>query len=158
MGRIYSAQFTGQAVTVSADLFELTAPSTRLVCIHGIVLGQYTDVGDAAEEILSILFKRGTAATTSGSTPGSSPTPIPLEHGQGAAGSTVECYNSTKMSGGTIETVHADTWNVRGQFIWLPTPEMRPWLAVSERFTVEAATAPADSLTMNGTLFFEEVG
>lgn len=151
MGRMYSAQFNGVAVTAQQDLFELNAPSTAGVVVHGVVLAQSTEVGDAAEEGLSILFKRG--ATTSGSG-GTTPTAAQLYASAAYAG-TVEVNNTTKATAGTIVTLHADVWNVRSQFIWIPTPEMRIVLAPSARFTVELATTPADSITMNGTIYFE---
>lgn len=155
MGMLYTAQFNGVAVTAQQDLFELTAPSDCIVVVHQILLAQTTEVGDAQEEGLSILVKRG--ATTSGSG-GSAPTPAPLEFGWAAAGSAVEVNNTTKASAGTIVTLHADAWNVRSSLLILPTPELRIVLSPSQRLTVELATTPADSITMNGTLYFEEIG
>jgi hypothetical protein len=155
MGLFYSAQFNAVAATAQQDLFEIVAPADAVVVIHQIALAQSTEVGDAAEEALSILVKRG--ATTSGSG-GSAPTPAPLEFGFPAAGSTVEVNNTTKATAGTIVTLHADVWNVRSQLLILPTPELRIVLSPSQRLTVELATTPADSITMNGTLYFEEIG
>ncbi len=153
MTRRYSAQYNGVAVTAQQDLFELNAPATAAVRVLGVVLAQSTEVGDAQEEGLSILFKRG--ATTSGSG-GTVPTAAQLFASAAFAG-TVEANNTTKATGGTIVTLHADVWNVRTQFLWIPTPEMQIVLAPSDRFTVELATTPADSITMNGTLYFEAV-
>ena len=152
---LYSAQFNGVAVTAQQDFFELVAPADAVVVVHQVHLSQSSDVGDAAEEGLSVLFKRG--ATTSGSG-GSTPTPVPLEAGFAAAGSTVEANNTTKASAGTIVTLHAEAWNIRSPFLWLPPPELRIVLSPSQRFTVELGTTPADSLTVNGTLYFEEIG
>jgi hypothetical protein len=155
MGMLYSAQFNGVAVTAQQDLFELVAPSDAVVVIHQILLSQTTEVGDTQEEGLSILVKRG--ATTSGSG-GTTPALVPLENGFTAAGSVVEANNTTKATAGTIVTLHADSWNVRSQLLILPTPELRLVLSPSQRLTVELATTPADSITMNGTLYFEEIG
>lgn len=155
MGMLYSAQFNGVAATAQQDLFELVAPADAVVVVHQVVLSQSTEVGDAAEEGLAILVKRG--ATTSGSG-GSAVTPAPLEFGFAAAGSTVEANNTTKASAGTIVTLHSEVWNVRSQLLILPTPELRIVLSPSQRLTVELATTPADSITLNGTLYFEEIG
>jgi hypothetical protein len=155
MGMLYSAQFNGVAVTAQQDLFELVAPSDAVVVIHQILLSQTTEVGDTQEEGLSILVKRG--ATTSGSG-GTTPALVALENGFTAAGSVVEANNTTKATAGTIVTLHADSWNVRSQLLILPTPELRLVLSPSQRLTVELATTPADSITMNGTLYFEEIG
>jgi len=155
MGMIYAANFAGIAVTAQQDLFEVTAPADAIVLIHRVVVSQSSDVGDAASEGLSLLFKRG---QTSSGTGGSTPTPAPLEFGFAAAGSVVDTNNTAKASGGTIVTMHAENWIIGGPFEYLPTPETRITLSPSQRFTVELGTTPADSITMSGTLIFEEIG
>lgn len=159
MGQIYTAQFNGVAVTAQQDFFEIAAPSSKTVLIHQVLIAQSTDFGDAQEEGLSILIKRGATTTGSG---GSTVTTLPgTEPGFATAGSTVKANNTTKATAGTIVTIHADVWNVRGQFLFLPTPELRPVISGASganRLTVELGTTPADSLTVNGTLYFEEIG
>lgn len=155
MGRMYTASFSAVAVTAAQDFFEIVAPADSVVVIHGVTISQYTDVGDAAEELLSVLIKRGQSTSGSG---GSSVTPAPLNFGDAAYGGTVEANNTTKASTGTIVTLHADAWNVRSPFLWLPSPEMRIHLSPSQRATVELLAAPADSLTCNGTIYLEEIG
>lgn len=152
---LYAVTFTGVAVTAQQDLFELVSASDSITVIHQISLSQSTEVGDAQEEGLAILIKRG--QTTSGSG-GTAPTPVSLETGSAAFGGTTEVNNTTKASAGTIVTTWAEAWNVRGPFIWLPTPEMRLILGPSTRMTVELGTTPADSITMHGTMIFEELG
>jgi hypothetical protein len=154
MARLYTAQFNGVAVTAQQDFFELVAPSTGAVLVHAIELSQTTEVGDAQEEGLLILLKSG--QTTSGSG-GSTPTPVPLAFGDAASGSAVEANNTTKAADGTIVTHAAWAWNVRGDFMKIFTPEMRPLVRASRRMTVELATTPDDSITMSGTLWFEEL-
>jgi hypothetical protein len=155
MGRRYTVQFNGVAVTAQQDLFELVAPADAVVIIHDIHLSQLTEVGDAAEEQLSILLKSG--QTTSGSG-GSAPTAIPIEFGDAAFGGTCEANNTTKASAGTIVTHLAWNWNVRMPFDVVFTPETRPVLSPSRRGTLELATTPADSITMSGSMTIEEIG
>lgn len=160
MGKLYTVTFTGVAVTAQQDFFEITAATSRLLLVHAVELAQSTEVGDAAEEGLSIIMKRGTSLTTSGSG-GSSATPAPLEVNQGAAGSTAEVNNTTKLAVGTgaITTLIATNWNIRSSpMSWIFTPELRPVVSPGERFAVELATTPADSVTVSGTLWFEELG
>lgn len=159
MGMMYTAQFNGVAVTAQQDFFELLAPADCVVYVHMIQLTQTTELGDAGEEQLAILLKRGVGSVTSGSG-GSTPTPAKLESGFAAAGSTVEANNTTKMvvGSGTITTIEPDSWNVRAEKVWLMPPELRIILSPSERLTVELGTTPADSITMNGVIKFEEVG
>lgn len=154
MSRMYTVQFSGVAVTAQQDFFEIVAPSTGAIIVHAIELSQTTEFGDAQEEQLLIQLKSG--QTTSGSG-GSAPTPVPLAFGDSAAGFTAEANNTTKASAGTIVTHASWAWNVRGEFLKLFTPEMRPIVRASRRMTVELGTTPADSITMNGTIWVEEL-
>ena len=152
MGLMYSAVFEEVAVTAVQDLFEIVAASDAVVIIHGIWLSQSSDAGDSESEQLNVLIHRGSTSGSGGSTP----TPRPLEVGFPAAGSTVEANNTTQSTEGN--QIFADSFNVMAGWQWIPTPEMRPVLSPSGRLIVELQTAPADSLTMSGTLIFEEIG
>ena len=154
--KMYSVVFSSVAVTAQQDFFEIVAGSAKVCCVHGFELSQSTEIGDAMEEGLAVLVKRG--QTTSGSG-GSAPTPTPLQLGQGASSFTAEVNNTTKASTGTIVTLHSTNWNIRATpCSWIYTPEQRIWVAPSERLTVELATTPADSITVSGTLWVEEIG
>jgi hypothetical protein len=152
---MYTAQFNGVAATAQQDLFELVAPADAVVVIHIVEISQSSEVGDAQEEGLSLLLKSG--QTTSGSG-GSTVTPVPVELGSPAFGGTCEANNTTKATAGTIVTHGAWAWNVRGPFTLIWTPETRPILSPSRRATLELATTPADSITLSGTITFEEIG
>lgn len=155
MGRIYTAQFTDVAVSAIQDLFELVAPADAVVIIHDLFIGQRSDVGDSAEEILSIQLTSG--HTTSGSG-GSSVTPVPIEFGNAAFGGTCEANNTTQAADGTIVVHGSWQWNIRGPFEKIWTPETRPVLSPSRRACVELPVAPADAITVSGTITFEELG
>lgn len=159
MGMIYSAVFSSVAVTAQQDFFEIASPTDCIVVIHSVEITQSTDVGDAASEGLAIVHKRGSGSVTSGSG-GSTPTPAPFEFGFAVAGSTAEANNTTKMlvGSGAIATLHSSNWIIQQPYLWLPTPEMRHILSPSQRYTVELATTPADSITVSGTIVFEEIG
>jgi hypothetical protein len=157
MYTMYSCSFTAQGITANQDLFELIVPSSKIAVIHEIRVGQTSDTGDAAEEILLITLKRGVGSTSGSSGSVAAATPVKLETGSATAGCTFDANNTTKMTSGTITNIAQLTWNVRGEFIFLPTPEARPIMAPSERFAVELA-APSDSITTHATLLFEEVG
>jgi hypothetical protein len=156
MGLMYSATFSSVAVTAQQDLFEYTAPADAVVIIHSVELSQSTDVGDAASEGLAILHKRG--ATTSGTGGTQAATPAPLEFGFPAAGGVLDLNNTTKATAGTIVTLRSSNWLIQTPYLWLPTPEVRHVLSPGQRYTVELATTPADSVTMSGELIFEEIG
>lgn len=154
MGQMYSVVFNAVAVTAAQDVFELNVASTKSVRIHRMVIGQYSDFGDAQAEILGIQAIRG--YTTSGSG-GSAPTPQKMATGLGAAASTAEANNTTVANTGTASVLESDAWNVQVGYRYQPAPEERMELAPSERL-VWRITAPADSITLNGTLVFEEIG
>lgn len=153
---LYTSTFVAIAVTAQQDFFEITSPTDAITIIHAVELFNLTEVGDTQEEQLSVLYKRG--QTTSGTGGTQAITSQPVETGSSAFGGVVDINNTTKASVGTIQTLRADAWNVRSPYLWLPTPEMRFILGPSMRFTVELATTPADSITMSGTLTFEELG
>lgn len=155
MGRMYTVTFSSVAVTAQQDLIAYVSPSTAITIIHGVEITQSTDVGDAQAEGLAILHKRG--ATTVGSG-GATYTPGALEGGTTAAGGTARTNDTTKSTGGTIVTLHSSNWIIQSPYIFLPTPEMRHVLPPSTRYAVELATTPADSITMSGTLYLEEIG
>lgn len=158
MGKMYTVIFNEVAVTAQQDLFELTNGGSRILLIHGWELSQTTELGDAAEENLNLMLKRGTSATTSGSG-GSAPTPAPIEVNQGASTFLAEVNNTTKLSGGTITTLVVTSWNIRNSpCTWMFTPECRPVVSPSERLVLQLNNTPADSITMSGTMWVEEIG
>jgi len=152
MGRTYAAAFEEVAVTVAQDLFEVVAPADGAVIIHSVTITQSSDAGDAQAEMLPILIHRGTATGSGGTTV----TPSPLALGDAAFGGVVEANNTTQSVEGTF--LHAEAFNVQIGFYYLPPPEDRPIVSPSALFIVELQAAPDDSLTMNGTVVFEEVG
>lgn len=159
MGRMYIAQFNEVAVTAAQDLFEIAAPSTGVIVIHEWSIGQNTDVGDAQDEVLRIEEVRGDGTVTSGSG-GSTPTPEPIDNGYGASGATVEANNTTRMATGTgtLDVLRQYFWNVRVGLEKVYTPETRPVISPSDRWTLSLDDTPADSITMSGSIVFEEIG
>lgn len=162
--KTYAAAFSAIAVSAAQDVFEIVAPSTKTVAIREIVIGQYSDPGDAQAEMLSVLLMRGHTVTGSG---GAAVTPASLAVPEEAAsGSTVARNNTTVATGGSPVTVRGDVFNVMAGWRYYPTPgdpndprirDERIWLRPSERFVVRI-TAPADAITMNATVVFDEIG
>lgn len=155
MGRMYVAEFADVAVSAAQDFFELTPATNRPIVIHAVYLSQNSDVGDAAEEMLTVKIIRGHATSGSG---GSTQTPTPLIALDTASGITsAELNNTTIASSGTAVDLHSEAFNIRAGWVYMPTPEMRPHCtAAGVRIVVRLLTTPADSLTMSGTIYFEE--
>lgn len=155
MSGVYTVEFDGVAVTAQQDLFELVAAAAKPIIILGFGLSQSSEVGDAQEEQLTILIKSG--QTTSGSG-GSAPTPVANDSSGAAASFAAEANNVTKASAGTIVKHYPYSWNVRGPFdIILPEP-MQLLMPGGRRMTMELASTPADSITMNGYIVVQEIG
>ena len=153
---LYVASFAGVAVTAAQDVFELTAPTDVRVRLRKIFLGQYTDFGDAAAEIISVQIIRG--FTTSGSG-GASVTPLPMVPGTGLRPrSAVARNNTTLAQNGAGDLLFADTMNIQAGWWYAPPHDEQIVLDNGNQRLVVRITAPADSITMNATLMFEEGG
>lgn len=155
MGRIYAVTFEGTAVTAQVDFFEITPADDKPVALIGIMLSQASDVGDAAEEILRIQVIR---AHTTGGSGGSSATPRPVNStADAAAGAGAETLNTTIASAGTGIPLFSHAFNIRAGLEHYFPPECRPGANQGDvTIVVRLMAAPTDSLTMSGTLFFEE--
>lgn len=158
MSRMYVVQFGGVAVTAQQDFFAIVPAANKPIQVHALFLGQSTDAGDAEDEMLRIGVIRGHTSAGSG---GGTFTPV-AEPNNTAAGFTARINDTTVASGGTGVTIHADTFNVRAGYPLILTPEMRRmWrlssVTANNRLVVRLLKTPADSLTMSGTLYVEEL-
>lgn len=159
MGRMYVGEFTGVAKTAAGDMIELIAPSDAVLVIHEVKVTQSTEAGDAQSEQLDVVFKRASGTYTSGSG-GSTATPRPMNFGDAAFGGTLETNNSTPASAGTgvLNTLFTMAENVHNGWHYLPTPEARVVISPSQALVVALGTSPADSVTFNLYVVFEEIG
>lgn len=157
MARVYTVSFENVTVSAAQDLFELTPADDKPIELLGLYLsnvGGTADAGDAQEELLRLLVRRG--YTTSGSG-GSAPTPAPLDPNDAAAGFTAEVNNTTVATTGTTADLHADGWNVRVPYQVVWPPEMRPKASqANTTIVVRLVGAPADGIAMSGTLYVKE--
>jgi hypothetical protein len=150
VGRFYSVTLPETAITAAADLFELTAAADKPIRIWGWNIGQDTDVGDAAEEVLQLQLKRGVTAGSGGS----SITPVAMD-ANGAAASATCANRTTAHTSGSI--LVARSWNIRVPEDFWFLPEVAPVIAADDDPVVLWMSAPADSITVSGSLIFEEV-
>ncbi len=145
------------SVSAAQDAFELTPADDKPIELVGITFDQtgVSDVGDAAEELLRWSIIRG--FTTSGSG-GSAPTPTPVKKSDAAAGFTAEVNNTTLANTGTTTTIHESAFNVRAgeRYFW---PEgCEPEASQGNTTIVVRFAAPADAITLSGTLYVREKG
>jgi len=155
MSGIYTVQFNGVAATVAQDLFQITAHATKQCVLLAWGVSQSTEVGDSAEESLTILVKSGAGTTGSG---GSAPTPISTDPVNAATvGFAAQANNTTQASTGTILTHYAYNWNVRIPMDQVYTDQMQIIFGAGRRLTIEVS-APADSVTLSGYCVIQEIG
>lgn len=156
MGRVYTVHLAPTAITVAADLIELTPADDIPILIHGFRVWQTTDTGDAQEEIIGLAWVRGNA--TSGSGGNASVAVTPKDPRAVAASVTAETANTTAASGGTAVTVYSTGWNVRAPLEVVFTPEQRIRADQGQTLLVlRMLAAPADSLTIGASVDVEEI-
>jgi hypothetical protein len=157
-GRIYTVVFDRVAVTAAQDLFEIQPAANKNCKFVGLKLVQSSDYGDAQDEGLTVRIKRIAATATSGSG-GTSPTPRLVAATGAAAGFTAEVNNTTQAtSSGTIELLDEDIFIVRQGTLWIPPERMGMEFINAVFGVIDLPVAPADSLTMSGTLYVAEAG
>lgn len=149
--RIYTASFSAVAVTTATDLFEITCAADRPIEIMGWTIFQTTDLGDAAEEVVDLSVQR---AVTAGSG-GSSATIVDYGgRGESTSDATVNRTVSTAHTGGTVQ--FRKGWNIRiPEEFWLP-PELYCYVDAATDPVTLTITAPADSITVSGSIFWRE--
>lgn len=156
-GRVYTVVFANVSVSAAQDLFEISPADDKPVELVGIELAQngVGDIGDAAEEFIRFSVIRGHSTGGSG---GTAPTPRPVKRTDPAAGFTAEVNNTTVASAGTGVTLHESAFNVRAGYInWFPEG-CEADAAQGDGTIVVRIPAPADAITLTGTLWVREVG
>lgn len=158
MGRIYAVTFENVAVAAAQDFFELSPADDKPIRILGFNIanvGGAADAGDAQEELWRIAVIRGHTVSGSG---GSAFTPVPLDPNDTAAGFAAEINNTTIANTGTTTTPFADGINIRVPYQQMFTPETA--IKASQANTtivLRLLSTPADSVSMSGTIFVEEL-
>lgn len=147
LARSYVAPISiGTAFTTQIDVFELLSASGKPGVLVGFELGQTSEIGDAQEEMLTLVLKRVTGAPTTGSGGGTS-TFISTRPNDTAPGITLKTGNTTKLTGGTSVEVGRWSWNVRMPLPYVPVPEERIVFDAATRLVLELVTTPADSIS-----------
>lgn len=158
MPRIYTVTFENVAVSAAQDLFELSPADDKPLAILGLELanvGGVNDVGEAQEEDLRLLIRRG--HTTSGSG-GSSATPRPLGPNTATVGFSAETNNTTVATSGTTHDLVAAGWNTRVPYQVFYPEELWPRATQADTtLVVRLVAAPADSFQVSGTLWVAEL-
>lgn len=160
MGRIYTVSYQGTVTNAGgdSDLLEVTPADDKPVKLRGLIISQYSEIGDSQEEGLRISVLRLPATFTSGSG-GSAPTPAPMDSADVAAGFAAECNNTTiATTSGTIVTLEELGWNERITPFehWFPDGPYCPKVKQTEGLIIRMQSTPADDFSGAFTFFLEE--
>jgi hypothetical protein len=156
MGKVFAVPIASVANTGAIDWIEARSAASRTLRLVELRIGQSTETGDAAEEMIRWAIKIGVGSVTSGSG-GTSGVETPVD-GSGTAGFVAEVNNTTQIAvgSGTLTTIAMEPFNVRSGLLYIPLPEAR-WQVVNQNYlAVGLAAAPADSVTWEGCAYFEE--
>lgn len=151
MPRRYDAHYSA-AVTASGELLQITGPSDAVTRITSVRLTQSTDYGDAAAEGLRVSLNRSASAGSGGGTV----TPTAKETGDAAYGGTVLSANSTPA--GSLTVLVEEAFNIQAGYFWQPTEKNELYVSPSGVFVIRLETSPADSITFDLQVEFEEIG
>lgn len=163
LGRLYSLTFENVTISAAQDLFYIKPAADKICIIEAAYLsnvGGTADAGDAQEELLRIAFNRLPATVTVGSGGSASATGTlnPMSVNDTAASFTGRTNDTTPATtSGTARTLHADGWNVRIPYVWVPPPEHRILVANAEAVVFKLLAAPADAVSVSGTLLVREM-
>lgn len=160
MGRIYAVIHQGTITNAGGDvdLLEVLPADDKPVKLRGWSLSQISEVGDVAEEGLRVSVLRLPATVTSGSG-GSTPTPIPMDSADVAAGFAAETGNTTvATTSGTAVSLGEYGWNERNSpyEFWYPDERFCPKVKQGEALVIRQQTTAADDYTGQFTFFLEE--
>jgi len=153
LGSIFTATVAAVAVTAIQDVWEIVAPPDKRVRIREVVISQYTDFGDAASEILSVKVIRGFTTAGSG---GSVPVANCVADAGKSSKAVILANNTTQAVNGAGVVVRASAWNITSEWTYIPDQAERIVLQPNQRLVV-MITAPADSITLNSTIVWEEI-
>jgi hypothetical protein len=154
------ANVTLAAAGTDADLLSIQ-PATNKPCrLVGWILGQTSEVADAAEENLRLTIRHMTATVTIGSG-GAAVTPVPNRPGTDIAAAFTARVNDATVATttGTSTIMEELAWNIRNTpwERWIPE-DMRPRAVNGEVLIVRMESTPADDISANLTFLVEEEG
>lgn len=161
-GRNYSIPFTGTITNAggNADLVYAIPATSKPMYLVGFRIGEYSDVGDAASEGVSITIERMTATVTVGSG-GSAITPARPKTSDTAFGGTARA-NDTTVATTSGSTVILDelAWIIQNSPFetWYPDEDMQFCFIPGEALIIRLNTTVADDISASWTCFIREVG
>lgn len=154
-GRVYTVEANTGSQAGAIDFVEMLPADDHPVLLLALIISQTTEFGDAQDEMVEFLIKRG-GTLTSGSG-GAAPTPRPVDFGDGGAGLTAEVGNTTKGSFASGVNVHRGSFNIRAGLELFWTPETAPKFGQANQMLIEQVAAPIDAVTWTICAYLQEL-
>lgn len=152
MAYLVTAPFDNLSITTATDIFHLTLATNKPIIPITLSLGNFSDLGDAQEEVLRIGVYRG---VTGGSGGTALTEVIPDANNTSTIGTAVLANNTTPSTGGTLLDIIC--WNIRIPLYDTPVPEARfPIHAGAGPVAFRLMAVPADALSVSGCIKFLE--
>lgn len=152
--RIYVTTIENVAIgTAVQDIFSLVTGASNGLELHYIRL----EANVSAEAALRMRLKRGTATVTQGSG-GTNQTPTALDANDGASSGITAHINDTTQATttGAFTTLAGFQWDVALPFEFLPAPENRPTITVSQALILDLP-ATITSTTISGFIMYRQL-
>lgn len=148
--RRYVIPIAPTAITTARDLVEILCFDDMGLRVLSLSLGQESDAGESQEELLGVLWSRGGTQGSGGGTV----TPIVFGPSGPAAGFQARTWNTTQ--GSTVDVLARHIWNTRMPFERQYPDEIIETATVGNALVLRTIAAPADSITVSGSVLVEE--
>lgn len=160
MGFVYTVSFAGTVTAAGGDTdwMELTPADDKPCRLRGWIIGQNSELGDAAEENIRFSIVLLPATVTSGN--GSATTGRPMIDTAPAAGFAAETNGTTiGTTSGTALTLAEISWNERASpwEFWFPDPDFCPIVRQAAALVFRQQTTLADDISATATFYIEEL-
>jgi|SRR5579863_2658486 len=154
MGRMYTVQVRGVAVSTVQDIIAAYSGALRQIKVHALQLGAS---GQTTVANLGITLKHLAATVTQGSG-GNAPTPTRVNPLDAGASFTARVNDTTQATSSGIVFVFCDEFNPINGFYWqAPVRGHEPEATINEALVLSLDNTPSVTLTMNATLWVEEL-
>lgn len=159
----YAVVMQNQTIVADATLIFLRAEDTvaEQGCILEVLRVSVSQVETETQQQLGVILGRKVSAFGTYT----STTPTPLAVGGVASGITGATDGSAGTAGtdasaegaGAVTATYDEGFDNRAGFLWVPTPEDRPLVALGEAFVVKLRGTPATLTGWSATLVYREL-
>ena len=150
MGRTYAMPLPAVTITTgdsTVDWIELGTSSAKRAALHMISL----TTNASAEQFVDLrLVTRSTAGSS-----GTGITEVALDGGNTIA-STITGFYLRTTQGTLTDTLLTWQWSMRGEFLFIPTPELRPVVSESKWLCLACGTSVTGTILLSGFALVEE--